>query len=197
MTGSDRLSPETLRFLPPLARAVIETAVAGEAVPDDPSAAVAESLGLARPPALDEPRGVFVTLTSDGRLRGCIGTIAGVASLARGVRDNALSAAFKDPRFLPVTADELPGLAVEVSVLTPLREVAGWRDVEIPRHGVVLTKGGRRAVFLPQVAAEQGWDRDATLSHLAAKAGLDPDAWRDGATFSVFEAQIAHEEESA
>nr|MBC8426681.1 AMMECR1 domain-containing protein [bacterium] len=72
-----------------------------------------------------------------------------------------------------------------------------WRDIEIPRHGVVLACGPRRSVFLPQVAAEEGWDRDTMLSHLAMKAGLEPDAWREGASFQVFEAEVFAEEETA
>jgi len=71
--------------------------------------------------------------------------------------------------------------------------VASWRDIVIGKHGMVLTKGGRSAVFLPQVAPEQGWGLEETLTHLAMKAGLSPEAWREGAEFLVFEAQVIHE----
>ena len=80
--------------------------------------------------------------------------------------------------------------SLEVSALTPLAPVDGPGDVVVGRHGVLLARDGRRAVFLPQVAREQGWDRDALLTHLCLKAGLPPDAWRAGAALSVFEAEV-------
>ena len=143
--------------------------------------------------ALLENRGAFVTLHIRGRLRGCIGYIEGVKPLAEAIVDNALSAAFKDPRFAPVTADELPDLEIEISALTPLRTVGSWREIHVPHHGVVLTRGPNKSVFLPQVAEAEGWDRDTMLSHLAEKAGLPPDAWREGATFQIFEADVFSE----
>ena len=82
---------------------------------------------------------------------------------------------------------------IEISMLTPPRPVASWRDIVIGKHGMVLTKGGRSAVFLPQVAPEQGWGIEETLTHLAMKAGLSPGAWREGAEFLVFEAQVIQE----
>ncbi len=185
------LSDSVRRLLPAYARAVLESAVQGRGAPEPE--VFLDQMGLASSPELRQKRGVFVTLTRGKALRGCIGTIAGVAPLMEAVRDNALSAAFKDPRFLPVTDDELPDLDLEVSVLTPPQPVAGWRDIEIPRHGVVLSKGDRRSVFLPQVAAEMGWDLPTTLSQLALKAGLDADAWREGARFATFETEILPE----
>ena len=95
-----------------------------------------------------------------------------------------------DPRFLPVTTGDLPGLDLELSVLTPLTAVTGPGDIIIGRHGIVLAKGARRAVFPPQVATEQGWDLATTLTHLALKAGLGPDDWRTGTDFLVFEAVV-------
>ena len=188
----DRLPPATLSFLPAFARAAINAALRDRPRPsvDD----VAAAMGRPVPTGLEGYRGVFVTLTRGGMLRGCIGTLSAGAPLADAVHDNALAAARHDPRFAPLTNDELEVLHVEVSVLTPLRAVAGVDDIDIPRHGVVLSKAGRRAVFLPQVALEQGWDRETTLNHLAVKAGLDPDAWREGASFEVFEAEIAAED---
>lgn len=184
----DRLSPEARRYLPALARLTLEAACAGRPRP------APDTLDLPLPPEAAEKRGVFVTLTAGGRLRGCIGFIEGVAPLLKAVQENALSAGFKDPRFEPVMADELDGLDIEVSVLTPLRAVDGPDAIDIPRHGVVLARDGRRSVFLPQVAAEQGWDRDTTLTQLALKAGLPADAWRSGASLWVFEAEAVHEE---
>lgn len=181
------LTADEKRTLLELARATITAKANGEALPAPPPST----------PALAETRGAFVTLHSNGRLRGCIGYIEGVRPLAEAIVDNALSAAFRDPRFEPVVADEVAGLEIEISALTPLRAVGSWRDIQVPRHGVALTRGPRKAVFLPQVAAEEGWDRDTMLAHLAMKAGLPPDAWREGAAFQVFEADVFSEKELA
>ena len=189
---SDSLSPAVMRYLLRLARAAVTAAAAGRRPPDP--AAVPGWEEVRDDPVLREPRGAFVTLHRDGRLRGCIGYIQGIKPLLEAVVDNAVAAAVRDPRFLPVTPDEVPHLQVEVSVLSPLRPVAHWREIEIPRHGVVLRRGPAQAVFLPQVAAEQGWDRETTLSHLALKAGLPPDAWREGAEFAVFTADVFAED---
>lgn len=139
---------------------------------------------------LAEPRGVFVTLTRGGALRGCIGSLVGRLPLAAAVRESGRNAAVNDPRFRPVRPAELAGLDLEVSVLSPLVEVDGPGAIEVGRHGVLLDCGGRQAVFLPQVATEQGWDRDTMLSQLALKAGLAADAWRRGAGFRVFTADV-------
>jgi len=139
------------------------------------------------PERLKEPGGAFVTLKRDGELRGCIGYILPREPLYLAVLENGDNAARRDPRFTPVTRDELAGLSVEVSVLTPPRPIAGYEEFEVGRQGVILSKSGRSAVFLPEVATEQGWDRAETLSHLALKAGLPSDAWRSGAEFQVFE----------
>ncbi len=138
-------------------------------------------------------RGGFVTLHKRGELRGCIGEIVPRREIWKVVREQALNAAFHDPRFEPLTEQELGVIDIEISMLTPPRPVASWRDIVIGKHGMVLTKGGRSAVFLPQVAPEQGWGIEETLTHLAMKAGLAPEAWRDGAEFLVFEAQVIHE----
>ena len=134
--------------------------------------------------------GAFVTLHHGKNLRGCIGYIEGIKPLVDAVVENGRSAAVSDPRFSPVAAEELSSIEIEVSALTPLVPVARPEEIVIGRHGVVMVKMGRRAVFLPQVAPEQGWDRDTTLTHLALKAGLEPDAWRQGSEFLVFEADV-------
>jgi hypothetical protein len=140
--------------------------------------------------------GAFVTLNhrgvepgAPGRLRACMGVVEAEQPLEDAVIQAAVWAA-QDPRFPRLDADELDGLEVEVSVLSPRRRVAGPSDIDVGQHGVVLQKQGRRALFLPQVAVEQGWDRDTMLTHLALKAGLSGDAWRHGATFEVFTAQV-------
>ena len=103
------------------------------------------------------------------------------------------STALHDPRFSPVTERELKGLRVEVSALTPPKPVASWRDIVLGRDGMTLEKNGAFAVFLPQVAPEQGWDLPTTLSYLSRKAGLPADAWREGTMFTTFQAEVFHE----
>jgi len=141
-------------------------------------------------PAALEPRGVFVTLKKRGHLRGCIGRMTPDRPLANLVGAMALQAAFEDPRFRPVTAQELADLEIEISVLTPMKPVSGPEAIVVGRDGVLLEKGGRSAVFLPQVAPEQGWGRDEMLDNLSQKAGLAASAWRQGAKFSTFQALV-------
>lgn len=148
----------------------------------------------ALPAALKANGACFVTLTEKtGALRGCIGHLEASEPLWRNVVRNARNAAFHDPRFFPLTLAEYPNLNVEISVLTPARKIASLEEFVIGKHGIILEKGRSSAVFLPQVAPEQGWDRDTTLNHLALKAGLPQDAWRQGATFHTFEAIVFHE----
>ena len=151
--------------------------------------AIAERLGsaAAAPSAtdpgqseeLESPRGVFVTFRrrADHDLRGCIGIVEPRFALRDAVRKAAVSAALEDPRFPPVTLAELPTLTIDVSVLGPLSP-SSPSDVEVGRHGVVVRHEDRSALLLPQVATEQGWDRETLLRQLCRKAGLPPDAWR-------------------
>ena len=147
-------------------------------------------------------QGVFVTLKRKdpaaiarlGDLRGCIGQVVPTYPLDLAVVKSALDAALNDPRFPEVRAWELPGLSVEVTVLSPIVPVGSWKEIRIGTHGIVLEKGAHRALFLPQVAPEQGWTVEETLDALAQKAGLSRGEWRSGATFSVFTGQVFHEE---
>ncbi|MFA6112157.1 MAG: AmmeMemoRadiSam system protein B [Candidatus Latescibacterota bacterium] len=147
-------------------------------------------------PALRQHRGAFVTLQQQGQLRGCIGHMAEDTPLALTVARMALQAAFHDPRFPPVGVAEVAGLELEISALTPFARVSGPEAVVVGRDGVLLEKGGRRAVFLPQVAPEQGWGRDEMLDHLCAKAGLPVGCWQHGADLSTFQAEVFAEGES-
>jgi AmmeMemoRadiSam system protein B/AmmeMemoRadiSam system protein A len=160
--------------------------------PPDPRA-LARERGVALEPLLGRPRGAFVTLTRGGRLRGCIGYVDPIKPLIDAVADNARSAAVADPRFPALTEAELDELRIEISILTEPRAIDGPQSIDIGRHGIVLAKYGRRAVFLPQVAREQGWDRKTTLTQLALKAGLPHDGWKSGAEFAIFEAEILGE----
>lgn len=184
------LTDEDKKVLLAMARNAIDQALKGHA-PSDP-----EDLGVKPTPAMKQKMGGFVTLTIGGELRGCIGEIFPRRALADVVVDHALDAAFHDPRFPPLTAKEFMRIRVEISALTPPVPVASYKDIEIGKHGMVLELGGRSAVFLPQVAPEQGWDLATTLTQLSYKAGLDGDAWQNPrAKFTVFEAVVFHEEE--
>ncbi len=145
-------------------------------------------------PAFEKMRAVFVTLTEHGDLRGCIGTLEAREPLAKAVISSAISAATQDPRFPPMTANELDDVHIEISVLSPMRKVASADEIVVGKHGVAVEQGLRRGVFLPQVAPEQGWDRDTMLNNLCAhKAGLPEDAWKHGAELYVFTAQVFEE----
>lgn len=144
-------------------------------------------------------RGAFVTLRvgkgAGAALRGCIGRMNAKESLVRTVREMAVSAAFEDPRFPPLERHELPSISIEVTVLGPMRQVDDVSDIEVGRHGVYLSKGWHSAVFLPQVAGEQGWGRDELLVNLCYKAGLSASSWKDNdARFQIFEGKIFEEE---
>lgn len=154
-----------------------------------------ETAPLPRPPSprLWFPQGAFVTLEKHGQLRGCIGHMAEDRPLCQVVASMALAAGLNDHRFSPVTAAELDDLEIEISVLTPFARVSGPEAIEIGRDGVVLAKNGRRAVFLPQVAPEQGWDLVQTLDHLCRKAGMETGCWRSGAEFFTFQAEVFSE----
>jgi uncharacterized protein len=138
---------------------------------------------------LSEPRGVFTTLYLAGQLRGCVGYVAPIVPLDRAVAETARAAAFEDSRFVPVTKEEAPRLEVSLSVLSRLLPISP-DVVEVGRHGLVISLGGRRGLLLPQVAAEQGWSRETFLDQTCRKAGLPLDAWRKGATIEAFTAEV-------
>jgi AmmeMemoRadiSam system protein A len=139
-----------------------------------------------------EPRGAFTTLHLNGALRGCIGFIEPLYPLWETVKETARSAAFQDPRFPPLTSDELPEIQLELSVMSPLRPIAA-QDVVVGIHGLVVSQNGRRGLLLPQVAPEWGWDRETFLSQTCVKAGLQPDAWKKGAKLEAFTAEVFKE----
>lgn len=170
-----------LRF----ARATAECRVRREPLPEPPPLT----------PNLEAPCGAFVTLKAHGDLRGCIGLIAAVEPLWKSVREMAVSAATRDPRFAPVTPAELPAITYEVSVLSPLTRCDDPARIVPGVHGLLIRKGRRQGLLLPQVATEWGWDREAFLAHTCEKAGLPPDAWRDGAEILWFTATVLEEGE--
>ena len=149
------------------------------------------------PEFLSQTQSCFVTLhTKDGHLRGCIGNIMAYESLYDNIIHNAFNSAFRDPRFSPVSSEEeFANLKIEISILTPMKGISSYKDIQIGRHGVLFKLGRYSSVFLPQVAPEQGWSLDETLQHLSLKAGLGQDSWKHiDAKFEVFEAIIISEE---
>lgn len=157
-------------------------------------------MGLSKnePRALDlsknllNPGMSFVTWKKNGELRGCIGSVEPVRPLWADVEANAVHALLADPRFPPATADELPLLDLEISVLTPFVLAADpLRAVEVGVHGLLVERGPRRGLLLPQVPVEWGWDVETFLAHSCRKAGLPADAWRDPrTTISTFTAEV-------
>lgn len=162
-----------------LAREALEQSVRHQGLPE-----VEEPQG-----ALRENCGAFVTLHKAGRLRGCIGYVEGLKPLYQTVRECAQAAALRDPRFDPVTPEELPALRVEISVLSPLVVVTPDR-IEVGRHGLLVSRGAQRGLLLPQVAVEWKWDRERFLEETCRKAGLPEDAWQHGAKIQAFTAQV-------
>ncbi len=132
----------------------------------------------------------FVTLKIGGRLRGCIGSLAPAAPLYESVHDNAVNASLSDYRFRPVNAEELKQIDVHISILSPIVDIASIDEFKLGEHGIILRKGMNRAVYLPEVAVEQKWTVDETLSSLSQKAGMPADAWREGTTFQVFSSVV-------
>ncbi len=190
------LPPEAGARLVRLARAALDAQLRGD------DALVRQLADWPAGREQERRQGVFVTINrkdpeevrTQGKLRGCIGQPEPTFPLYYGTVQAALDAALHDPRFVPVTAAELPRLELEVTVLSPRQPIGSYKEIRIGTHGVVLQKGERAALFLPQVAPEQGWNVEQMLDALAEKAGLPKDAWREGARLSVFTGQAFAEQ---
>jgi AmmeMemoRadiSam system protein A len=142
------------------------------------------------------PCGAFVTLKKEDSLRGCIGHIAATKSLVDTIKEVAVASAFEDPRFPPLRREEWPATRIEISVLSPLERITDTAEIEVGVHGIVVRQGYRSGLLLPQVATEQGWDRDTFLAHTCRKAGLPSDAWRQpGTQIEIFSALVFHEQD--
>ncbi len=138
-------------------------------------------------------KGAFVTLLKEKKLRGCVGILEAIYPLYEVIKEMALSAAFKDPRFPPLEVRELPFLEIEISVLSPLKK-GSFEEVKVGKHGVYLVKGFNRGVLLPQVPVEHGWDKETFLRHVCLKAGLSPNCYNDPETeIYLFTAEIFKE----
>lgn len=146
-------------------------------------------------PKLNEKYGVFVTLKKKGELRGCIGYVEGIKPLYQGICDMAIAASTEDPRFPRVQKNELKDIAIEITVMTPLKRITNVDEIIIGKHGLVIKRGSRQGLLLPQIATEQGWTRETFLKHTCWKAGLSQDAWQEkDIEIYVFSGTIISEE---
>jgi AmmeMemoRadiSam system protein A len=177
-SSTSEYSPEERRVLLDLAHRSIAAELEGSRLDLTPSSE-----------HLAQPRGAFTTLHLHGKLRGCIGYVIVKYSLYRTVAETAHAAAFNDPRFPPVTAEEVADLKIDISVLSPLHPIHP-EQVVVGRHGLVVSQGSRRGLLLPQVPVEWGWDRETFLAQTCLKAGLPPDAWQHGAELEAFTAEV-------
>jgi AmmeMemoRadiSam system protein A len=173
------LSSQALAALLELARQTVVASVEGGALPRVPDL-----------PELAWPRGVFVSLHRGGDLRGCLGHLEADIPVGEATRRMAAASSRDDPRFPPVAPDELADLDVEVSVLSPFERIQP-EDVVPGRDGLLIHRGTRSGVLLPQVATERGWDRVTFLRAVCQKAALPSEAWKDAATeLYAFRAQV-------
>jgi AmmeMemoRadiSam system protein A len=176
--GDDTFSSEERARLLALARQALEARVNRQPRPDPPTGGV-----------FDLARGAFVSIHRHGELRGCLGRLE-PQPLSETIIHLATVVTDSDPRFEPVREAELDEIDLQISVLTPEREIASVDDIEVGRHGLIVERGYRRGLLLPQVPVERRWDRVTFLEHTCLKAGLPLDAWQHGARLLVFEAEV-------
>jgi len=184
MSDETALTDKVKSALVKLARSSIECSVKGEDLPDQK---FGEKI-------FNEKRGGFVTLKKKGNLRGCIGYVEPLFPLYETILRVARSAALEDPRFPSVTVNELKEIKIEISVLTPMREIKDIKEIEIGKHGIMIKKGFYQGLLLPQVATEYNWNRKTFLQHTCMKAGLDSNAWEDNdTTILIFSGEVFEE----
>ncbi|MBA4392288.1 MAG: AMMECR1 domain-containing protein [Desulfobacca sp.] len=177
----DGFTAEEKTFLLKLARGAIEHSLLGSPMPSREG----------ETNKLSEKRGAFVTLKTKGQLRGCIGHTQAFKPLSQTIIDMAQAAAFQDPRFPPLSKQELKDLSIEISALTPFRQIQDIKEIQVGKHGLFIERGFNAGLLLPQVATEYGWDAQTFLEHTCQKAGLPKDAWKDKKTkIQVFSAEI-------
>ena len=183
----DELTSAHKKELMKIARRSIEAVVQGRTIPSFPQ----------NYPILKKNCGAFVTITKRGMLRGCIGYVLPTMPLYEAVSQAAVSAATKDGRFPPVSPDELQELELEISVLTPPRPVKDTMEIKVGRDGLIIRKGLRSGLLLPQVASSRNWDRTTFLQETCRKARLPRDEWKSGAQIYAFSATVFDEHETA
>lgn len=142
---------------------------------------------------LKEKRGAFVTLKVNDQLRGCIGYLLPRKPLWETISDVAISAATQDFRFKSITLEELPDTKIEISVLSLPKPIKDVKEIEVGKHGIIISKGPCKGLLLPQVPLEWNWDLETYLSHGCLKAGLDEDEWKKGVNIEIFSAQVFSE----
>ena len=174
------LREQEQRILIAIAKAAVDAHLAGRALKFEP---VHEG-------SLAERRGVFVSIHETARLRGCVGNVEPDEPLYRATARCAIAAAVADPRFAPLTTGEMSLVSFELSVLSPPEILHDPGEIEVGTHGLIVSKGAARGLLLPQVAASQCWDRYRFLAETCLKAGLRPDAWKQGAQIHQFTAQV-------
>jgi|HubBroStandDraft_6_1064221.scaffolds.fasta_scaffold52607_3 AmmeMemoRadiSam system protein A len=175
---SGEFSPDERACLLRLAHDSIVSALERRRIPLDPPS-----------PHLAEPRGVFTSIYLRGQLRGCVGYVLPGNSVYCAVAETARAAAFEDNRFPPVTIAEAPQLEIELSILSVPQPISA-EAIELGRHGLLISAGGRRGLLLPQVPLEHHWNRETFLEQTCRKAGLPIDAWKTGAAIEAFTAEI-------
>ena len=131
-----------------------------------------------------------MTIKQDEKLRGCIGNFVSDQPLYQLVQEMAISAASRDPRFYPMKPADLDSFQLEISVLSPLKQITSVENIVVGKHGIYIVKNHHRGVLLPQVATDYGWDRDTFLRHTCLKAGLPEDAWQKECDIYIFSAQV-------
>ncbi len=187
--NNSELTDEDKKQLLLLARKTMVYALQNRRIPE------ASDLGITISDAMQPVRAAFVTLKKNSQLRGCIGDIIPLRPLYKSVITNAIHACVNDGRFAPVSQYELRDITIEISALTEPIPTRSPDKIRIGIDGVILRKNGRSAVFLPQVAPEQGWDVEQMLTNLSMKARLPADGWKEGASFLVFQAEVFGENE--
>lgn len=184
---TELLSGEEQAYVLDLARRSMEAAIRGAPLPKVES----------RFPNLELRRAAFVTLHKKGELRGCIGLLNESKPLGKAVQEAAVAAACQDPRFQPVSAEELNDITIEVSVLTPLKRISNPKRIKVGKHGLLIRSGEAQGLLLPQVAVNNRWNRLRFLEHTCIKAGLPRDAWQQpGVSLMTFGAQVFEEASS-
>lgn len=167
-----------------LARATIIARVNSQPLPE-----------VAKPTkGMESQSGCFVTIKQQGQLRGCIGSFVSQQPLWQTVREMAVSAATRDPRFYPMRPADLADFSLEISVLSPLQQIQSVDEIQVGVHGLYLIKGLAHGVLLPQVATEYGWDRETFLRHTCLKAGLPENAWQKECEIYIFSAEVFGEQ---
>ncbi len=177
-SAQGEFTPEERRILLRVAHSSIECAFENAQIPSNPPST-----------HLAEPRGAFTTIYVRSQLRGCVGYVFPVTSVYQTVAQTARAAAFEDTRFWPLTREEASELEVSLSILSPLTPIQP-EQVEVGRHGLLISHHGHRGLLLPQVPIEHHWDRITFLEQTCRKAGLPSDTWTRGASIEAFMAEV-------